>query len=51
MLPTPEKREDSEGLTMTSEVIGRVILGVWLRSCAAAAAQLPPDVLVDKYLL
>ena len=36
---------------MTKRVIGRVVLGVWLGCFAAAAAQLPPDVMVDKYLL
>ena len=36
---------------MTKRVIGRVVLGVWLGCFAAAAAQLPPDVLVDQYLL
>ena len=35
---------------MTREVIGRIVLGVWL-GCVTAAAQLPPEVLVDKYLL
>ena len=32
-------------------VIARVWFGVWLGCFAAAAAQLPPDVLVDQYLL
>ena len=36
---------------MTREVIGRVVLGVWLGCVTSAAAQLPPDVLVDKHLL
>ena len=36
---------------MTRGVIGRVVLGVWLGFVTAAAAQLPPDVMVDKYLL
>ena len=35
---------------MTKRVIGRVVLGVWLGCFAAAAAQLPPEILVDKYL-
>ena len=35
---------------MTRGVIGKTVLGIWL-GCIAAAAQLPPDVLVDKYLL
>ena len=36
---------------MTRGVMGRVVLGVWLGYFTAAAAQLPPEVLVDKYLL
>ena len=32
-------------------VIGRVGFGVWLGCFTAAGAQLPPDVMVDKYLL
>ena len=38
------------GIRMTRGVIGRIILGVWLGSVSAAAAQLPPDILADKYL-
>ena len=36
---------------MTRGVIERIVLGVWLGCVAAAAAQLPPEVLVDKHLL
>ena len=36
---------------MTRGVIGRVVLGVWLGCLAAAAAQLPPEIMVDRYLL
>ena len=36
---------------MTRGVIGRVVVGAWLGCVTAAAAQLPPEVLVDKYLL
>ena len=43
------KRKDSGGVRMTRGVIGRIVLGVWL-GCVTAAAQLPPEVLVDKYL-
>ena len=32
-------------------MLGRVVLGIWLGCLTAAAAQLPPEVLVDKYLL
>lgn len=35
---------------MTRKVIGRTVLGIWL-GFITVAAQLPPDVLVDKYLL
>ena len=35
---------------MTRGVIGRTVLGLWL-GCITATAQLPPDVLVDKYVL
>lgn len=35
---------------MTRGVIGKVVLGVWL-GCVAAAAQLPPDMQVDRYLV
>ena len=35
---------------MTRGVIGRVVVGVWL-GCVTAAAQLPPEILVDRYLL
>ena len=35
---------------MTRRVIGSVFFGIWL-GCFTAAAQLPPDVMVDKYLL
>ena len=33
------------------EVIGRVCLGVWLGFMTVAAAQLPPEIMVDRYLL
>ena len=36
---------------MTRGVTGRVVLGIWLGCLTAAAAQLSPEVLVDKYLL
>ncbi len=36
---------------MTRGIMGRVVLAVWLGCLTAAAAQLPPEVLVDKYLL
>ena len=36
---------------MTRGAIGRTVLGVWLGCLTATAAQLPPEVLVDKYLL
>ena len=36
---------------MTRGMIERIVLGVWLGCVAAAAAQLPPEVLVDKHLL
>ena len=36
---------------MTKGAIGRVVFGVWLGCFTAVAAQLPPDVLVDKHLL
>ena len=36
---------------MTRGVMGRVVLGVWLGCAAAAAAQLPPEIMVDRYLL
>ena len=32
-------------------VIGRVCVAVWMGCFTVAAAQLPPDVMVDKYLL
>ena len=32
-------------------VIGRVVLGVWLGGVTAAAAQLPPEVQADAYLI
>lgn len=35
---------------MTRGVVGKTVLGIWL-GCITAAAQLPPEVLVDKYLL
>ena len=31
-------------------VFGRVWFGVWLGCFTAAAAQLPPEILMDKYL-
>ena len=43
---------DYGGNTMTRRVIGRVVLGVWLGCFTAAeAAQLPPEILADRYLL
>ena len=36
---------------MTLEAIARVWFGVWLGCFVAAAAELPPDVMVDKHLL
>ena len=36
---------------MTKRVIGSVVLGVWLGCFAATAAQLPPEIQVDRYLL
>ena len=36
---------------MTGGVIGRVVLGVWLGCITAAAAQLPPEVQVDRHLV
>lgn len=35
---------------MTREVIGRVVLGVWLGCVTSAAAQLPPEIMSDKLL-
>ena len=36
---------------MTRGVIGRAVLGVWLGCITATAAQLPPEIMVDPYLL
>ena len=36
---------------MTRGVIGRIVSGVWLGCLAAAADQLPPEIMVDRYLL
>ena len=36
---------------MTMRVLGGVVLGVWLGYLPAAAAQLPPEIQVDRYLL
>ena len=36
---------------MIRGVIGRVFWGVWLGCFMVAAAQLPPEILMDKYLL
>ena len=36
---------------MTGGVIGRVVLGVWLGCVTVAAAQLPPEVQVDRHLV
>ena len=33
------------------EVIARAWFGVWLGCCTAVAAQIPSDVMVDRYLL
>ena len=35
---------------MTRRVIGSVFFGIWL-GCFTAAAQLPPEIMVDRYLL
>ena len=47
----PAKRKDSGGIRMTREVIGSGFLGVWLGCLTAAAAQLPPEIQMDRYLL
>ena len=36
---------------MTSGVIGRVVLGVWLGCCTVAAAQLPPEIMADRHMI
>ena len=36
---------------MTKGALGSVCVGVWLGGFTAAAVQLPPDMMVDKYLL
>ena len=36
---------------MTKGVIGSVLLGVWLGCFTAASAQLPPQILLDRYLI
>ena len=36
---------------MTRRALGRVVLGVWLGCLTAGAAQLPPEIMVDRYLL
>ena len=36
---------------MTKGLIARVWFGIWLGCFTAAAAQLPPEILVDRYLL
>ena len=36
---------------MTRGVIGRVVLGVWLGCVTAAAAQLPPEIQMDRHLV
>ena len=36
---------------MIKSVFGRVVVGVWLGCFTAAAAQLPPEIMVDRYLL
>ena len=36
---------------MTKRGIGSVFFGIWLGCFTAAAVQLPPEVMVDKYLL
>lgn len=35
---------------MTREVLGSVVLGIWLGCLTAAAAQLPPEIMADKLL-
>ena len=36
---------------MTTRVIGSAFFGVWLGCFTAAAAQLPPEIMADRYLL
>ena len=36
---------------MTKGLIARVWFGIWLGCFTAAAAQLPPEIVVDRYLL
>ena len=36
---------------MTRGVVGRAVLGVWLGCFTAAAAQLPPEIMADRYLV
>ena len=36
---------------MGREAIGRIALAFWLGCFAAAAAQLPPEIMMDRYLL
>ena len=45
------KRKDSGSVRMTRGVIGRVVLGVWLGCVTAAAAQLPPEIQMDRHLV
>ena len=36
---------------MTTRVIGSAFFGVWLGCFTAAAAQLPPEIMADRYLV
>ena len=36
---------------MAKGVIGRVVLGIWLGCLTVTAAQLPPEIMMDRYLL
>lgn len=45
------KLKNLGGTRMTRGVIGRVVLGIWLGCVTSAAAQLPPDMQVDRYLV
>ena len=40
-----------EAVGMTWGMIGRGLLGIWLGWVTAAAAQLPPEILADRYLV
>ena len=36
---------------MAREVIGRIVLAVWLGCLSVTAAQLPPEIMMDRHLL